>query len=45
MPVSRHRHDVFAFVGGGVVMTSANEELPAEKGGRIGWFGSHLCWT
>lgn len=29
---------LFAFVAGGVVMTSANEELPAEKGGRIGWF-------
>ena len=29
---------LFAFVGGGVIMTSANEELPREKGGLFGWF-------
>jgi hypothetical protein len=29
---------LFAFVAGGVLMTSANEELPREKGGRFGWF-------
>jgi hypothetical protein len=29
---------LFAFVAGGVIMTSANEELPREKGGRFGWF-------
>lgn len=29
---------LFAFVAGGVLMTSANEELPREKGGRVGWF-------
>lgn len=29
---------VFAFVAGGVLMTSANEELPREKCGRFGWF-------
>jgi len=29
---------LFAFVAGGVLMTSANEELPEEKGGRVGWF-------
>jgi hypothetical protein len=29
---------LFAFVAGGVLMTSANEELPREKGGRCGWF-------
>ena len=28
----------FAFVAGGVVMTSANEELPRDKDGRFGWF-------
>ncbi len=29
---------LFAFVAGGVLMTSANEELPKEKGGRFSWF-------
>jgi hypothetical protein len=29
---------LFAVVAGGVIMTSANEELPREKGGRFGWF-------
>jgi len=29
---------LFAFVAGGVLMTSANEELPRDKGGRFGWF-------
>lgn len=29
---------LFALVAGGVLMTSANEELPREKGGRFGWF-------
>jgi hypothetical protein len=29
---------VFAFVAGGVVMTSASEELPREKEGRFAWF-------
>lgn len=29
---------LFAFVAGGVVMTSANEELPRESEGRFGWF-------
>lgn len=29
---------LFAFVAGGVVMTSANEELPKEREGRFGWF-------
>jgi hypothetical protein len=29
---------LFAFVAGGVIITSANEELPREKGGRFGWF-------
>jgi hypothetical protein len=29
---------LFAFVVGGVVITSANEELPVEEGGRFWWF-------
>jgi hypothetical protein len=29
---------LFAFVVGGVVITSAREELPVEEGGRLGWF-------
>lgn len=29
---------LFAFVAGGVVMTSMNEELPREREGRFGWF-------
>lgn len=29
---------VFAFVAGGVVMTSASEELPRDKEGRFAWF-------
>jgi hypothetical protein len=29
---------LFAFVAGGVLMTSAKEELPEERGGRVGWF-------
>jgi hypothetical protein len=29
---------LFGFVAGGVLMTSANEELPTEKDGRFGWF-------
>jgi hypothetical protein len=29
---------LFAVVAGGVLMTSSNEELPREKGGRFGWF-------
>jgi hypothetical protein len=29
---------LYAFVAGGVLMTSANEELPREKNGRFGWF-------
>jgi len=29
---------LFAFVLGGVVISSANEELPAEQGGRFWWF-------
>ena len=36
---------LFGFVGGGVVMTSMNEELPGERGGRFWWFlaGSMGC--
>ena len=29
---------LFAFVAGGVVMTSMNEELPREREGRFWWF-------
>ena len=29
---------LFAFVAGGVVMTSMNEELPRERAGRFWWF-------
>jgi hypothetical protein len=29
---------LFAFIGGGVVMTSMNEELPREREGRFPWF-------
>jgi len=34
---------LFALVAGGVLMTSANEELPRDKGGRFGWFATGAC--
>ena len=34
---------LFAFVAGGVIMTSANEELHREKEGRLGWFALGAC--
>jgi hypothetical protein len=43
---------LFAFVAGGVIMSSANEEMSREKGGRLRWFllavavcGGLLLWS